>query len=80
MNLYHISQDVNHWYDTFSDVVVAAETEDAARLTSPSDLCKWTKADDYSSWAKPEQVKVKLLGKALEGTEAGVICASFHAG
>ncbi len=32
-------------------------------------------------WAKnAEQVDAEYLGEAKEGTEAGVICASFHAG
>ena len=33
------------------------------------------------SWAcKPSQVDVEYIGEAAEGTEAGVICASFNTG
>ena len=40
--------------------------------------------EDYyaeTSWcASPKDVMVELLGEAAENIEAGVICASFHAG
>ena len=57
--------------------MVAAETEEAARNIHPTGFndANWEK-----DWASPEQVTVKLLGEALEGTKTGVICASFHAG
>jgi hypothetical protein len=35
----------------------------------------------YSPWATElKSVECKYLGEAVEGTEAGVICASFNAG
>ena len=35
----------------------------------------------YSGWAsRPSLVTVKLIGEAVRGTPAGVICASFNAG
>jgi hypothetical protein len=38
-------------------------------------------ADDGGQWANsPEGVDVELIGVAAEGTEEGVICASFNAG
>ena len=80
MNLYYLSQDDNRDYDTYSDCVVAAESEEAARVINPGGSDQW---DDprTSNWArKPEFVKVKLIGVAIEGTKAGVICASYHAG
>ena len=85
MNIYHISQTENKGYDTYSDLVVAAENEEEARLIHPSN---WYKDDpwnrelfSYGEWAtKPENVKVEYLGEAKEGTEAGIICSSFHAG
>jgi len=79
VNLYLISQSVNNDYDTYDSAVVAAETELAARATHPN-------GDDdpppylVGCWAQPEDVKVTLVGVAVEGTEAGVICASFNAG
>lgn len=73
MNLYLISQDENTGYDTYDSAVVAAETaEDAAKIHPDG---------SFGSWAKrPENVKVKLIGTATEGTPEGVICASFNAG
>ena len=38
MKLYHVSQDINNNYDTYSDFVVAAESEDEARNTHPSEF------------------------------------------
>lgn len=44
-----------------------------------SDAFKWE--EDIDSWCTSvEDVHVELLGVAVEGTTAGVICASFHAG
>ncbi len=87
MKLWHISQEKNNGWDTYSDAVVAAETEDAARnihpcvyyskyMSSDSKYMGW----DFSTWVSPSDVVVKYIGEAVEGTEAGVICASFHAG
>lgn len=94
MKLWKISQNVNGGYDTYSDAVVAAETEEEARHMHPSGYYFWedrrwtatrkdgTKYDEgnYGSWATPDQVKVDLLGEACEGISAGMICESFHAG
>jgi hypothetical protein len=79
MELWHISQDENSGYDTFSDAVVAAETEDDARHTLPAD---WIDISDeeYSSWCDFKFVKVTHIGTANSDIKAGVICASFHAG
>jgi hypothetical protein len=82
MKLWHISQDANDGYDTYSDAVVAAETEAEARVMHPNgheDPVDWSY--QWNSWAfKPEQVTVRHIGEAVEGTPKGVICASFHAG
>lgn len=79
MKLWLISQTMNDDYDTYDSAVVAAETEDEARLIQPSEYEKW--GEKYSSWCeKPEQVTVKLIGDAIPETVAGVICASFNAG
>jgi asparagine synthetase A len=86
MNLYLLKQSVNNDWDTYDSVVVAAETEDEAQKIHPSvynDDLDWYKSinDDYSSWAfKLEDVEVIFLGVAKEGTESGVILASFNAG
>ena len=77
MNLYIISQSTNTGYDTYSDAVVAAESSLTARRINPNG--EWE--EDYSSWAdSPDQVTVELIGTAIEGTEEGIILASFHAG
>lgn len=95
MKLWRISQDANSGYDTFSDAIVAAETEELAKSTHPDGSYQWigsawqatrpdgtTYIDDmrYSAWVKADQVEVEYIGEAKGGTPAGVICASFHAG
>jgi len=80
MNLWLISQtDVKGW-DTFDSAVVAAETEEEAKLMYPGN------GDDIRNesgefWTKrPELVTAILIGNATNGIEKGVVCASFHAG
>ncbi len=92
MKLWLISQSVNSGYDTYDSAVVAAMTEEEAKVISPSEFYKWLNGSWYfetisgflpsenGSWADPKDVSVELLGEALETTEAGVICASFNAG
>jgi hypothetical protein len=77
MKLWKISQNVNNDYDTFDSAVVAAETEDEARNTTP---CFEDEEDIEREWASPEDVEVEYLGEAKEGTSAGIICSSFNAG
>jgi hypothetical protein len=79
MNLYRISQDKNRDYDSYDSAVVAAESEEAARNTHPGG--EWPKPGSRNwDWTEPENVTVKFIGKAADGIEAGVICASFNAG
>ncbi len=73
MYLYLISQDVNDNYDTYDSAVVAAENEEMARKASVGTIGM------YGTWVSPENVKVRLIGKAVKGTEPGVILASFNA-
>ena len=93
MNLYLISQNENMDYDTYDSAVVAAESEGDAVLTSPShgnyawNGKSWlytrddgTTCDMGGDWTSPKNVTAKLVGVANEGTEAGVIVASFNAG
>jgi hypothetical protein len=73
-NLYLLTQDTVRGYDTFDSCVVCATTENVARRILPSDY-----ADN--TWAKPDDVKVKLIGTATGDIKEGdVICASFNAG
>ena len=80
MKLWKISQDKNNDWDTYDSAVVAAETEAEARMMHPStgdDI----KPTPYSSWVgDPAYVQCEYIGKAKDGTQKGVICASFNAG
>lgn len=87
MKLWLLTQDINAGYDTHDSVVVAAETEDDARLITP-DQC-WLSEKPFkgfagctmTSWANtPDQVSVKFLGDAAPGIERGIVLASFNAG
>lgn len=89
MNLYLLSQDVNNNYDTYDRCVVAAETEELAKLVHPRNRRPsylepgkpwnpWESCQD--EWAStPDQVTVKLIGRAVEGTKEGVVLASYNA-
>lgn len=83
MNLYLLSQDANSGYDTYDSVVVAAESENEARLITPdcgSSEEHWLDSS-WRDWAyTPDQVSVELIGVAADGTPSGVILASYHAG
>ncbi len=77
MKLYLISQVENDDYDTYDSAVVAAESEDEARLIRPGGT-EWGCAYE---WAKsPAAVSVKLIGEAVEGVEPGVVLSGFNVG
>jgi hypothetical protein len=87
MNLYRLSQSTVRGYDTYDSCVVAAESEDAARRIHPSDYrCNAAPDADCflersGTWCyMVDDVNVELIGTAVDGTECGVICASFNAG
>lgn len=92
VKLWFIHQDANTNYDTYDSAVVAAETEDEARRIHPGgdefDAKRgvwpgwFDKKSVNSSWAPSlSDVSARLIGEAVEGTEAGrIICASFNAG
>lgn len=71
MNIYLITQYENTGYNTYDMAVVIAESEETARLTHPSGAEEWIE----ESWSDPEDVEVELLGKAITGSQAGVVCA-----
>lgn len=93
MKLWHIWQSDNSNYDSYDSAVVAAETEKEAQYTHPSEYV-WRNNNwcyhssitdsfyegDCGTWTHPSKVKVEYIGEAVEGTEAGVIVASFNAG
>lgn len=70
-------------YDTYSDFVACAESEQEAReMTPDGGFGEKDFSIKYSSWIKFEDIntlEVKLIGKA-QNTEKGVVLASFHAG
>jgi len=86
MKLWLITQSENSGYDTYSDAVVAAETEDEARQTHPGGSGKWDAENkqwgkwDGGDWTAPDNVSVRLIGHAAADIPAGVVCSSFHAG
>lgn len=82
MKLFLISQSVNEAYDTYDSAVVAAESEEQAKMTHPSkNVTDWDGTSErWGSWTEAANVQVKLIGEALPETPAGVICASFNAG
>ena len=90
MKIYLISQNVNNNYDTYDSAVVIAENEEEARKIHPegtydypeeSKKSEYKKMDsDYGSWVRKKYVIVKYVGEAKEGSEKGVVCASFNAG
>lgn len=84
MNLYLISQNVNHAYDTYDSAVVVAFDEGVAKKMHPDPDHKpeWamTPGWRWSTWAAPEYVTVRYLGKADDDVNPGVVCSSFNAG
>lgn len=94
MKLWLISQDQNNGYDTYDSAVVAAENEVLAKTIHPSGYYVWVQGKVHfkfsdghtelafsNNWASDlDAVKVEFLGEAKEGTEEGIICASFNAG
>jgi hypothetical protein len=80
MNIYLIEQDTNNNYDTFDSAIVAASTEDEARLIHPMEIENWDgKRDNYGTWVNSEMVTVTLIGLAVNNKK-GVLLASFNAG
>ena len=81
MKLWKISQTENNDWDTYDSAVVAAETEDDAKSTYPNELQWPTKENSWDEWASsPDNVKCQYLGEAKDGTDTGVILASYNAG
>ena len=84
MKLYLIYQQENTGYDTYDSAVMCAEDEEIARDMHPSDghPTKWEEIESWNDmWAtKRENVVVKYIGEAEEGSERGCVCSSFNAG
>ena len=86
MKLWKLTQHVHNDYVTYDSAVVAAETEQQARMIHPGRPASmyseaWSGIEEgWSSWCNADQVDVEYIGEAVEGTEAGIICASYNAG
>jgi len=83
MKLYEISQSVNNNYDTYDSAIVAAESEDEARMINPDKMDDedWDgEVGSWSAWCAAKDVDVEYIGEAKEGTKKGLILASFNAG
>jgi hypothetical protein len=79
MFLYKISQNVNNNYDTYDSVIVAAESEEDARMIRP-DTADWGSEQFCSTWVSdPKDVIVELIGISF-AKNPGIILASFNAG
>lgn len=94
LQIYRVRRISQASWDEYDSFVCTAESEDAARMMHPGGAeYKWTLStltqtmnwfsdggwcDD--SWVNPETVEVTRIGKALEGVEVGIECASFNAG
>lgn len=83
MNLYHVSQEQNSNCDTFSDFVICAPDEETARNADPSSGEPMT-PERWSQWlfgwcSGPEHVAVKLIGKASDDLDPGIVCSSYIA-
>lgn len=78
--IFHLERPGPADWDEYSDCVVIAENEEKARLVPPADYMDYPN-QEYSSWVKPEKLKVTLIGKAHSSMKPNTcICASFHAG
>lgn len=93
MNLYLLERSTAIDYDEFDRAIVAAETEDAARHMHPNGFAVWEGGPTWigrrpdgstwqvsETWVDPASVRVRHIGTALPGQNAGVLLASFNAG
>jgi hypothetical protein len=84
MKLFHVSQDKNNDYDTYSDFVICCESEEIARNANPSNGEPMTEKEwkyKFSSWCHSiKYVSVVYLGEADLNVKEGIVCSSYHAG
>lgn len=88
MNIYHVERtDGGGSYDTFSDFVCVAKSENQARKIHPKNSRGYSEKvvdeniDIYDTWVKLSNTKATLIGVANpKYTKNIIICASFHAG
>jgi hypothetical protein len=87
MNLYLIKRSPDCFIsDAYAYAVVAAETGAAAKHTHPLRGVVWKntgwskggKDYGFATWADPKNVRSRLIGTAVRGTQAGMICTFFN--
>lgn len=92
MKLYYIFQSKNTGWDTYSDAVVCAESEEEAKIFHPNgrditneygrfgyECADGSWCQNYS-WVSVEDIFVKYLGEADFSVKRGIIYSSYHAG
>jgi hypothetical protein len=92
MKLFKVWQTVNDDYDTYDSMIVCAESWEDAIMIHPDNFLHWDQSKngwfndgrnrivEDDEWTNPENVYVVYIGEAENGTEKGVILASFNAG
>ena len=82
LKIYLISQIKNNGYDTYDSAVVIAENEEGAKKIHPGGHKEVVerKIDSWDGWANLKDIEVEYIGEAKEGSEKGVVVASFNAG
>ena len=95
LKLFLIEQFAVDGYDTYDSAVVAAADVESARRIHPGQHCEWSAFTGNGCWisrrdGEPariddwaphiDSVSVRCIGDAVDGTEPGVILASFNAG
>jgi hypothetical protein len=87
MNLYLIKRTPDYFVsDAYACAIVAAKDGQAAKHTHPvrgviwrgESWCKGGKNYGLATWTEPGNVRPRLLGKAVRGMKAGIVCAFFN--
>lgn len=83
-NLYLVKRNERVGWDEYDSFIVCAKSEQDARETSPNKFDgKFDKDNSDYSWVCFSEIcelDVKLIGKANDGLEYGVVLSSFNAG
>jgi hypothetical protein len=79
MNIYLLKSIKPRDYEMYDSCVVIAPSEQEAVKIHPSGGENTNKQDEFD-WPCPKHVICTLLGTAREGSDVGVVCASYNAG
>ena len=83
MKLWKVTNNTVTGYDTYDAVIVAAETEEEARMIHPSTYEKnWDGkvSRSWAEWGAAKDNTVEYIGTTDREIPKGVILASFNAG